>query len=176
MVNQEAQLYTIEGVAASILVLTTVYLVLSTTTVFTPGETHIYDMQLEQLGNDVLAVIDVNATYVDPEQPYPKSPLERYVQNPDPTGFDHDFLELCNNLTGNRRDTISYNASIVYRNETTGSVAGVNFAGSEYHRENAVKVTRWVNIDNSAGNWTLMDPRMDRRIQTVLLEVLLWRG
>ncbi len=58
MVNDEGQLYTIEGIAAAALILTTVYLVLNSTMVFTPGDTHVYDMQLEQIGNDVLAVMD----------------------------------------------------------------------------------------------------------------------
>ncbi len=61
--NDEGQLYTIEGIAAAALILTTVYLVLNSTMVFTPGDTHVYDMQLEQLGNDVLAVMD-QPTYV----------------------------------------------------------------------------------------------------------------
>ena len=45
--NDEGQLYTIEGIAAAALILTTVYLVLNSTMVFTPGDTHVYDMQLE---------------------------------------------------------------------------------------------------------------------------------
>ena len=40
----------------------------------------------------------------------------------------------------------------------------------DYYRENAVVVTRWVNIDGSS----LLDWRDGQ--QTVLLEVLLWRG
>ena len=77
MVDQDGQLYTIEGVAASVLILTTVYLVLSTTTVFTPGESHIYDMQLEQLGNDALAVLDVGVVWADP---YPKALLNSILK------------------------------------------------------------------------------------------------
>ncbi len=46
MVNNSGQLFTIEGIAAGILMLTTAYLVLSTTSVYTPAETHISDMQL----------------------------------------------------------------------------------------------------------------------------------
>ena len=45
MVNHEGQLYTIEGVAAGVCIIFTAYLVMSTTTVYTPGDTHISDMQ-----------------------------------------------------------------------------------------------------------------------------------
>ncbi len=80
MVNDAGQLYTIEGVVASALILTTVYLVLTTTTTFPPAETHIYDLQLEQLGNDVLAVMDMAPTWNTTESRYPKSPLETYIE------------------------------------------------------------------------------------------------
>jgi hypothetical protein len=173
MVNQEGQLYTIEGVAASVLVLTTVYLVMTRTIVFTPAETHIYDMQLEQLGNDVLAVMDVNETWGNPGIRYPKSPLETFVENNQGAQFSTMFLSYSELTPGTWRDSLSFNASIVYRNQTTGNVLRKPFAGSEYNRENAVKVTRWVNINNSAGHLAGLDTN---RNQTVLLEVLLWRG
>ena len=46
MVNCEGQLYTMEGVAAAILMVFTMYLVMSTATTYTPGDAHISDMQL----------------------------------------------------------------------------------------------------------------------------------
>ncbi len=49
MVNSDGQLYTIEGVAAGLIMLFTAYLVVDATSVYTPGDTHISDMQLEQL-------------------------------------------------------------------------------------------------------------------------------
>ena len=58
MVNDGGQLYTMEGVAAGLIMLLTVYIVISTTSIYTPGDTHIPDMQLEQLGSDVLAMMD----------------------------------------------------------------------------------------------------------------------
>ena len=50
MVNSDGQLYTIEGIAAGILMITTAYLILSTTSIFTVGDTHISDMQLSNSG------------------------------------------------------------------------------------------------------------------------------
>ena len=62
MVDDRAQLYTIEGVAAAFLMIVTAYLVVSSTTVITPQDVHIIDMQLEQLGNDALVVMDTPDT------------------------------------------------------------------------------------------------------------------
>ena len=45
MVNSEGQLFTIEGIAACLIMLMTAYLVLNATSVYTPGDTHINDMQ-----------------------------------------------------------------------------------------------------------------------------------
>ena len=46
-----------EGIAAAILMVFTMYLVMSTATTYTPGDAHISDMQLEQLGNDALLMM-----------------------------------------------------------------------------------------------------------------------
>jgi hypothetical protein len=171
MVNNCGQLYTIEGIAASVLILTSAYLMLSATTVFTPGETHIYDMQLEQLGNDVLAVMDTAETWSS--DPYPKSELETFIEKNESASFGDIFLSLANSTATGSNDNLRYKASIYARNTTIeDEIVTIPFGGSEYHRENAVVVTRWVNIDNTAGY--LMEA--DNREQTVLLEVILWRG
>jgi hypothetical protein len=170
MVNDEGQLYTIEGIAAAALIMTTVYLVLNSAMVFTPGETHIYDMQLEQIGNDVLAVMDQPTTWEksDPSDPYPKSPLEEYIENYDKAGFRNMFREYSTATTA-ADDNIQFQATIYYN--TGGQVTEKEFGNSQdYYRENAVVVTRWVNIKDGHlfGG--------EARPQTVLLEVLLWRG
>jgi hypothetical protein len=180
MVIEEGQLYTIEGIAASVLILTTVYLVLSTTSLYTPGETHIYDMQLTQLGNDVLAVMDMNATWNTTSSPYPKSPLEYDIENNKPDEFKQMFLFYGNQTTG-KMDNLQFNARIIYRKTTVNppEIMEKYFSSSSgydgnYNRENAVTVTRWVNVDNTSGS--AIGLGLDQRNQTVLLEVLLWRG
>ncbi|WP_048112585.1 hypothetical protein, partial [Methanoculleus sp. MH98A] len=79
MVNDGGQLYTMEGVAAGIIMLLTAYIVISTTSVYTPGDTHITDMQLEQLGSDVLAMMDT------PDTNGTKSDLETFVNDDNST-------------------------------------------------------------------------------------------
>jgi hypothetical protein len=59
MVNSDdAQLYTIEGFAAALIIVITAFLVMNATSVYTAGDTHINDMQLEALGTDALKMMD----------------------------------------------------------------------------------------------------------------------
>jgi hypothetical protein len=151
MVNDAGQLYTIEGVAAAALMIFTAYLVLSSTNLYTQGDTHISDMQLQQLGNDVLKVMDTPPTDRD------SSPLEIYAGNLDPA-FKNTFISYADQTTGPRMDTIKINTSISYSNGTT-----YYFSNNDpYYRENAVKVSRLVRVEGVPN-------------QTVLMEVLLWR-
>ncbi len=57
MKNSDGQLYTIEGFAAALIMITTAYLVVNATSVYTAGDTHISDMQLEALGSDALTMM-----------------------------------------------------------------------------------------------------------------------
>ena len=57
-----AQLYTIEGFAAALIMVITAFLVLNATSVYTAGDTHINDMQLEALGTDALKMMDTPVT------------------------------------------------------------------------------------------------------------------
>jgi hypothetical protein len=172
--REEGQIYTIEGLAASVLLVITVYTVLTTTTILTPGDTHIIDLHLEQPGNDVLAVMDTPDYYNDTTGTYNESPLSYYIRANDSAGFNSMFSTLVDTTTApGHPDRIKFNATVYYRNTTTQSIIGLPFAGDQYHRENAVKVTRWVYID---GTLPLPNyPDLDTRNQTVLLEVLLWR-
>ncbi len=172
MVNEEGQIYTMEGIAAAFLMLLTTYIVLSSTSVITPGETHIADMQLETLGNDVLAVMDTPDSFDNALGKYSQSDLEYYIENNEPIWFNQTFLQLCNTMNGNT-DRIKYNASVFFRKEDN-SVDSLPFSGYPYYRENAVVVTRWVNIQKGDVLHGI-ESKARTAPQTVLLEVTLWR-
>jgi hypothetical protein len=84
MVNYDGQLYTIEGVAAGLIMLMTAFIVVGTTSVYTPGDTHITDMQLEQMGSDALHMMNApnssspsaasGATSMNPGSAFSKKP------------------------------------------------------------------------------------------------------
>ncbi len=173
MVNESGILYTIEGIAAGILMITTAYLIVSTTTIYTPGDTHISDMQMEQLGNDVLAVMDtpINVRFEN------RSPLEIYIETDNKTGFRDEFLKLAKTNSQNWPENIKFNAVVYYRNSFNGTIdyypfsdSGIN--GSTTGNEHLVKVSRRVLVSDGT-NISTMGP--DNRPQSVLLEVLMWR-
>lgn len=174
MVDEGGQFYTMEGIAAAILMVITASVVLTTTTVYTPGDTHIQDMQLEQLGYDALKAMDTpdsfSANLLEPD-----SDLEKYIRNWDVKGFHNDFRRYID-ITGGP-GTLQYSASIFYVN-TSGVIMEKKFNESKPYsgRENAVRVSRWVFVNKGSGNVYSNLTGMDSSYNhTVLLEVLMWR-
>jgi len=179
MVNDSAQIYTIEGVAAGILMVITAYLAVSSTTVLTPQDVHIIDMQLQQLGNDALAMMDSPDQYqTGGVRSY--SPLTVAVMNNTSSSFNDQFLLYVNNATNidkSGSDRLNYSASITYWN-VTNQPNTISFYSNPYYRENAVKVTRWVYLPSSFNPALFYPGATDMRSdvnQSVLFEVLLWR-
>jgi len=175
MVNSDGQLFTIEGVAAGVIMLFTAYLVVSATSIYTPGDTHISDMQLEQLGSDALKMMNTpNSTETAGE-----STLQNITKMNDRERFRETFLTFCNSTTGGSYDNLQFSASISYRDESTNTTKQYPFAHSRNltGREHAVRVTEWVHLDLTGGGSPLFvaAPGIDARVQAVLVEVLLWR-
>jgi len=171
MVNTEGQLFTIEGVAAGLIMLLTVYIVVGTTSLYTPGDTHISDMQLEQMGRDALHMMNIpNSSTIRSE-----STLQKIIKNNDTSQFTQTFLLFCNNKTGGALDTIQFSADYYYRNDVTNKTNKSHFTESRIPTgsEHAVRVTEWVQVDNSFGG--SMPAEVDDRVQAILVEVLVWR-
>lgn len=178
MVDEQGQLYTIEGVAAGALIIFTAYLIFSSTFILTPGDTHINDMQLEQLGNDVLKIMDTRNSF-DPVGgdifAQKESDLETYISYYDPDKFKIDplnptpgFIQYFQMYSGDD-PRLHLSAKVYYRDGN--SVKSIPFLPPPPdNREHFVTVTRWVHIHpQNAAVWADPDPK------TVLLEVLLWR-
>ncbi|HPH34308.1 MAG TPA: hypothetical protein PLU94_02340 [Methanoregulaceae archaeon] len=167
MVNDDGQLYTIEGIAAALMIVVTAYLVVSTTTVLTQQDVHIIDLQLQQLGNDALAMMDTPNKYWD------KSNLSIFIEGNKTNEFHNQFLAYLNAESGSGMITgnYEYNATIYYQNSTEIN-SYVFYESQEYYRENSVKVRRWVFLSDSSPLLPDLDFSVNR---TVLLEVQLWR-
>lgn len=172
MVNDAGQLYTMEGVAAGLIMLLTAYIVISTTSVYTAGDTHIPDMQLEQLGSDVLAMMDT------PDKEEGESQLVEFVKGGTMHGdaLLDEFLANCRMRAGDSDGDLLAQIYLSYRtssgsvNTTPLSSPDESFTG----RENTVRVTRWVQLP--AGRPSGIPTDMEIRPQAVLVEVLLWRA
>jgi hypothetical protein len=189
MVNDRAQLYTMEGIAAGLIMLLTAYLVLGSTSVYTPGDTHITDMQIEQVGSDILRVMDtplkLNNSLVD-YQPN-RTDLELIVNTTDAWAFNDNFTSkyLCNNKAVAREINVTCtgyqtNAYIWYRGNSLGSYLlwYLNPTLLNLSRtEPGVRVTHWIHTNGPPhGNIPSADKNsMSPEPQELLLEVVIWK-
>jgi len=168
MVDSSGQLYTIEGIAAALIMLISAYLVVNATSVYTPGDTHINDMQLEVLGSDALVMMNtpVNGSTV--------SVLRESVEHYDSTGpaeFNRTFLNYVNNKTGSETDNLHYTANVAYRNISDGNSTWSYPLASNRNMtagDHPVRVTEWVIVNKTLGPDTIQN-------RSVLVEVFLWR-
>lgn len=170
MVNSEGQLFTIEGIAAALIMLMTVYIVVNTTSVYTTGDTHINDMQLEVIGSDALKMMNtpVNGSLG-------KSPLELAVEAADDgTVFSSTFNNILNNRTGSKPDAIQFMANVSYVNSSSMSVNSTLLSMSRplWGGEHAVHVSQWIIIENK--NYPDCTIYCNGK-HAALVEVLLWR-
>ncbi len=178
MVNEEGQLYTIEGFTAAGIMLITAYFVFGAATVFVPGDVHISDMQLEQMGSDALMMMDTPENRTEAEKLSERSVLERYVQGNKPGLFKSSFTGYLGDVTDATTfvDDIQYNATVYYRDTGDGEIKCYHFwnstRGELICREPAVSVTRWVYCDGTLGG---LPGDVNSREQDVLMEVMLWR-
>jgi len=167
MVDEGGQLYTIEGFAAAIIMVSTVFLVLNSTTIYTPGDSHISDLQMAQLGHDVLWTMNI------PLASGTESPLQQDIQNNQVVAFNASFMNGINNKTGNVTDTLQYNASVTCR-DSNNNIIETPFASSRNMtgREHAVRVTEWVLVTQTT---CPLNNGGAPGAHAMLVEVLLWR-
>jgi hypothetical protein len=169
-VNCDGQLYTIEGIAAALLMIMTAYLVVNATSVYTAGDTHISDMQLEQMGSDALKIMDT--PLVENE----KSPLQEIVENPGGVNnatFESMFLDLTNLKPGSGSDHIQYTANFTCRINPGTEIASypLSYSRNLTLGEHAVRVTKWVTVNKGAAAFC----GTTNTERAVLVEVLMWR-
>jgi hypothetical protein len=169
MVKDGGQLYTIEGVAAALIMLTTAYLVVGATAVYTPGDAHISDMQLEILGSDALKMMDTPQNITEFRNS--TSPLQGIIETDDhPPRFEEMFNNTINNRTGSFPDHIHFTSNYSYYVLPTNSIntSFINASRNLTEGEHAVRVTKWVIVTKAL-------PPASKEIRAVLVEVLLWR-
>jgi hypothetical protein len=185
MVNTSGQLYTMEGISAGVIMILTAYLVLGSTSVYTPGDTHITDMQLEQVGADILKIMDTPANLAT------TSELEQIVATCDnPPRFHQLFWEtyLMSGEIAAQRTTRTGSSIIttamVYYHYTDRTdplnpkmvVKGFQLSGPiiPYSgSEPGVRVTRHVKVP---GKDPCMPADVEPRQQVMLVEVFLWKA
>jgi hypothetical protein len=167
MVNSDGQLYTIEGIAAGLIMLMSAYLVVNATSIYTPGDSHISDMQLEVLGSDALSMMNAAPNGTS------ESPLQTFIETGNTAAFRSMFLNMVNNRTVSSSDNIQFMANVRYvcyvsdkpDIRSTPLTSSRPLVGGEH----AVHVSEWVIVDQT------FDCSGPARKRAALVEVLLWR-
>jgi hypothetical protein len=183
MVKEQAQLYTMEGIAAGLIMLLTAYLVLGSTSVYTPGDTHITDMQLEQVGSDILRVMDTPLNLTGSLAPA-RTDLELMVNRTDNASFYRNFTTtyLCNPKSVAKEVSVGcsdlqINASIWYvsNSNALGTYLLPNPSAGPFMASGpGVRVTHWIQTNWRPGNTGTSDMRAEA--QDVLVEVVMWKA
>ena len=170
MVNADGQLYTIEGLAATLIILITALIVVNSTSVYTPGDTHIADMQLEVTGNDALDMM-AHVSNISPDGTIGKSPLETIVENGDSAGFVTTFNNFVNNRTASSKDRIQFMANVTYLrlDNTVNMSTPLGMTRPISGGEHAVRVSKWIIVEGETPESSVVKKRAE------LVEVLLWR-
>ena len=143
--NDSAQLYTIEGFAAALIMVITAFFVLNATSVYTAGDTHINDMQLEALGTDALKMMDTPVSSAN------ISPLQEIIEeNPvNGTKFNTMFMNYTNVSGSGPIHDIQYTASYTCRDTTTNNVTSypLSYSRNLTGGEHTVRATKWVIVN-----------------------------
>lgn len=166
--GDEAQLFTIEGLVAGLIMLTTAFFIVGTASVYTPADVHISDMQTEQLGFDALRVMSTPHIYGD------DSELEDIVSGIDAGGvsessaalqFRESFGELISSGTGATTivDSLNFSSTLYYVD--AGAVENKSLPDNpeNYARRPSVSTGRYLLTE-----W-------DGSESIVRFEVILWR-
>jgi hypothetical protein len=170
MVNSEGQLFTIEGIASALILLVTVYLVMNATSIYTAGDTHINDMQLEVIGTDALKMVNTPVAGTN------TSPLVTIVQNDDGAAFYTIFNNTLNNRTGSQSDKIQFMANVSYvRQDGTVNTTPLIASRPIYGGEHAVHISQWIITENRQYPDCIAYPNYCKTKHAALVEVLLWR-
>ncbi|HUT38791.1 MAG TPA: hypothetical protein VMW77_05765 [Methanoregula sp.] len=170
VISDGGQLYTIEGFAAALIMIITAFLVLNATSVYTAGDTHITDMQLEALGTDALKMMDTKISSAEP-----LSPLQEIIKENPVKGdkFKTMFMNYTNVSGAGPVHDIQFFANYTcrYSDNTISLPLPLSSSRSLTGGEHTVRATRWVIVDPPPG--VNICGRFND--QAVLVEVLLWR-
>ena len=164
MKNESAQMNTIEGVSAAVLMVITLFFV-TQSSIITPQTEMVLDTQLKQLGNDALRVLD--SEEITNNYAANNTMLEMYVANWSADDLDSDLDML---LT----DNIMYNLDFVHL-EADHSMNRSRVITRGAPVENSVVVSRLVSLhsdDSISTRWNLTIAPTD--VKVVDVRLTLW--
>ena len=185
MINDEkGQLHTIEGLAAALLMISTLFFVTQGVTVITPQTGLSLDVQLKQSGADALMVLDTkdsmdgillkkyvaawNGTEANITYPVPKSIDVNSFQfkNAGGNGLNHTLYELL-------PEDVVYNVDFVYLNGSFMNTSHVIMKG--YPPDDSIAVSKLVTLHNDDNIRSPQLNTTDLNVKVVEVRLILWQ-
>ena len=145
--DERGQLHTIEGLAAAVLMIATIFFVTQGVMVITPQTELSLDVQLKQLGSDALTILDA-------DDPLDGILLKKYVaawNGTEANDLNHSLYLLLNQT---QRDVL-YNVDFVYMNGSFMNTSHVIMKG--YPPDNSIAVSRLVTLHRDELKYKLSD-------------------
>ena len=187
--DEKGQLHTIEGLAAALLMISTVFFVTQGVTVITPQTGLSLDVQLKQSGADALMVLDTeypeddillkkyvaawdgteaNITYPVPDSIDVNS---SYFGNASGNGLNHTLYELL-------PEDVVYNVDFVYLNGSFMNTSHVIMKG--YPPDDSIAVSQLVTLHHNETDYELSEAYWNNTIpdetdaKVVEVRLILW--
>jgi hypothetical protein len=157
--NNKAQLHTLEGLGAAVLMTLTILTIAQSTMIVTPQNELVMTVQLEQMTSDALAVIDI-APHTAIQNNLTECVAQWNLNESEVTSNNLDTLneELAILLPG-----IQYNVDLTY--SQNGNINTKNAIINGAPTEDAVVVRRLVtlskaSVDSAGGSWNIADDEL----------------
>lgn len=187
--DEKGQLHTIEGLAAALLMISTLFFVTQGVTVITPQTGLSLDVQLKQSGSDALMVLDTedpkdgillkkyvaawNGTEATITKPVPKSidVNSSYFGNANGNGLNHTLYELL-------PEDVVYNVDFVYKNGSFMNTSHVIMKG--FPPDDSIAVSQLVTLHHNETDYELSEAYWNNTIpgetdaKVVEVRLILW--
>jgi len=164
--NEEAQIYTLEGFVAASLMILTVMMVIKSSLIITPQNELTMDVKLKQTADDAIAVIDMapkTAFQFNLTELVAGWDLKEYnFSNP-----QNNSLKTLENEMDTQLKDISYNIDVAYVENNTLTVKHAIIHGEPI--DNSVVATRLVTLYNSTVTTAWKIPSNDLKVVEVRL-------
>lgn len=184
--NDSGQLYTIEGIIASVVLLSVLLFVIQANSIIVPQTEKIADMKLQQKANDILTCVDIsNGSQAYVTNGSVSSDLKTFVEKWDfhePVSGNIATLEttdlsgLDQYITANLPADVHYNLAISYNdvNSPTGITSKTLIKGGD-PVDNSVTATRIITLNKGdkllSDHWKI-DPNPYPR--TIAVKITCW--
>jgi hypothetical protein len=184
--DEKGQLHTIEGLAAALLMISTVFFVTQGVTVITPQTGLSLDVQLKQSGSDALMVLDteypVGGSILLKKYVAAWNGTEANITKPVPNSIDVNSdgkNDLNHNLSEILPEDVVYNVDFVYLNGSFMNTSHVIMKG--YPPDDSIAVSQLVTLHHNETDYELSEAYWNNTItdetdaKVVEVRLILWQ-